>query len=224
MTAARRFGLATLLACLMGSAAPASAASFDCTRARSKLNRLICSDAELSRLDELVWNAYGERIRGLSALQYGLVRERHIQWRRSRGLYESTVEALKHDYRTHHDWLTHPLLWLEGRYQRSGIGASTAHIEVDVDTRSPQAAEVRGLVLLAPYLAWQASARSETGSATTAATGITLRVRPALPGNTAELAADCSFEITFSGDEALLTASASCGKAFDGRYARTARD
>ncbi len=224
MSATRRVGLAALALSLMASATLACAASFDCTRARSKLNRLICSDAELSRLDELVWNAYGERIRELSALQYGLVRERHIQWRRSRGLYESTVEALKHDYRTHHDWLTHPLLWLEGRYQRSGIGASTAQIEVDVDTRSPQAAEVRGLVLLVPYLAWQASARSAPGSSTTAGTGITLRVRPTLPGNDALLAADCSFEIAFNGDEALLAATASCGKAFDGRYVRVARD
>jgi len=223
MNVARCLGLAALLACLMACASPVGAASFDCARARSKLNRLICSDAELSRLDELVWNSYGERIRGLSALQYALVRERHLQWRRSRGLYESTVEALKHDYRTHQDWLTHPLLWLEGRYQRTGIGGSTAHFEVDVDTRSRQAAEVRGLVLLSPFLAWQASARAELNSSAVAPTGITLRVRPMLPGNDAELAADCSFEIAFSGDDAHLTASASCGKAFDGHYTRIAR-
>ena len=223
MIASRRAGLAALLTCLMAFAAPAEAASFDCTRARSKLNRLICSDAELSRLDELVWNTYGERVRDLSALQYALVRERHIQWRRSRGLYESTVEALKHEYRTHQDWLTHPLLWLEGRYQRTGVGGSTAHFELDVDTRSSQAAEVRGLVLVSPFLAWQASARSEPKPLALAGTGVTLRVRPMLPGNDTELAADCSFEIAFSGDDALLTASASCGKAFDGHYTRVAR-
>jgi uncharacterized protein YecT (DUF1311 family) len=223
MIVARCIGLAALLVCVMACASPAGAASFDCARARSKLNRLICSDAELSRLDELVWNAYGERVRDLSALQYALVRERHIQWRRSRGLYESTVEALKHEYRTHQDWLTHPFLWLEGRYQRTGIGVSTAHFEVDVDTRSRQAAEVRGLVLVSPFLAWQASVRSEPKPSAPAGTGITFRVRPMLPGNDAELAADCSFEIAFSGDDALLAASASCGKAFDGHYTRVAR-
>lgn len=223
MNAIRRAGLAALLTCVMASAAPAEAASFDCARARSKLNRLICSDAELSRLDALVWNTYGERIRELSALQYALVRERHIQWRRSRGLYESTIEALKHEYRTHHDWLTHPFLWLEGRYQRTGIGGSTAHFELDVDTRSRQAAEVRGLVLVSPFLAWQASVRSETRPSDPTGTGINFRVRPLLAGNDAELAADCYFEIVFSGDDALLTASASCGKAFDGHYTRLGR-
>ena len=54
----------------MLAAGAVGAASFDCQRARSKLNRLICSDAVLSSLDETVWNAYGERIRSLSALQY----------------------------------------------------------------------------------------------------------------------------------------------------------
>jgi uncharacterized protein len=223
MNPIRRAGLAALLTCLMASATPTEAASFDCARARSKLNRLICSDAELSRLDELVWNTYGERVRDLSALQYALVRERHIQWRRSRGLYESTVEALKHEYRTHQDWLTHPFLWLEGRYQRTGIGGSTAHFEVDVDTRSRQAVEVRGLVLVSPFLAWQASARSETRPSAPEERDITFKARPLLPGNDGELAADCSFEIAFSGDDALLTATASCGNAFDGHYTRVAR-
>ena len=222
MRPTRRAGRAALLTCLLACAATAQAASFDCERARSKLNRVICSDAELSRLDELVWNAYGERIRGLSAMQYALVRQRHIQWRRSRGVYESTVEALKHEYRVHHDWLTHPLLWLEGRYQRTGIGASTAQFEVEVDTRSPQAAELHGLASLVPVLAWQASARGALETA--APVGVTLKVSPMLPGRDTEVAADCSFEIAFSGDDALLTASASCGKAFDGRYTRVARE
>jgi hypothetical protein len=222
MNAALRASLCALLGVLLCHVPAAVAASFDCDRARSRLNRMICSDAELSRIDEVVWNAYGERIRGLSPLQYAHIRQRHLQWRRSRGLYETTVEALKHEYRTHLDWLTHPLLQIEGRYQRTGIGASTAHVEVDVDTRSAQAAELRGLVLVAPFLAWEASATG--ASAPLAGTGITFRMRPVLSGNDAELAADCSFEIAFSGDDALLTASASCGRAFDGLYTRVARD
>jgi hypothetical protein len=222
MKAMLRASVCVLLGVLLCHVPAADAASFDCERARSRLNRLICSDADLSRLDELVWNAYGERIRGLSPLQYAHVRERHLQWRRSRGLYETTVEALKHEYRAHHDWLTHPLLRIEGRYQRTGIGASTAHLELDADTRSPQAAELRGLVLLAPFLAWQASARIE--SAPQADAGITLKVRPVLAGNDGALATDCSFEIAFNGDDALLTASPSCGWAVDGQYSRVARD
>jgi len=225
MRRALRGGLGALLCALLAHLAPAQAASFDCQRARSKLNRLICSDAELSRLDELVWNAYGERIGSLTSLQYTHVRARHIQWRRSRGLYEATVEAIKHEYRAHLAWLTHPLLWLDGRYQRTGPGESTAHVEADIDTRRPDLVELRGLVLLAPMLPWHGTgyrAFAPTGDA--AGTRVVLQIQPALAGSDARLADDCRFELAFDGDTAELVAAPACGRAFDGRYVRVAGD
>ena len=48
--------LLALAAFLLASLA-AEAASFDCTRARTKLNRVICSDEALSQLDSMVWTA-----------------------------------------------------------------------------------------------------------------------------------------------------------------------
>lgn len=209
--------------------AQAIAANFDCNRARSKLNRAICSDAALSRLDETVWNAYGERIRGLTALQYAHVRERHLLWRRSRGLYETTVEALTHEYLSHLAWLTHPLLGLEGRYQRSGLASSAAHLEVEVDVRSPQALEVRGLATTPIALAWQASARHALNPGSLPTTpqrgpGIRLTIQPQLLGNAASLSATCEFNISFADDQALLASNGECGANFDGAYARTLRD
>jgi uncharacterized protein YecT (DUF1311 family) len=218
-----------LMLALLALPLACAAASFDCDRARSKLNRLICSDTELSRLDEKVWNTYGERIHGLSALQYANVRERHILWRRTRGIYEATVEALTHEYRNHLAWLSHPLLGLEGRYQRSGLNAGTAHFETEVDLRSPLTLELRGLVTAPAAIAWQATARGESTTGTPSAlpgpgAPLSITMRPSSPGGGANLSDACEFAITFEGDDAVLTASESCGKAFDGRYARTARE
>ena len=123
-------------ACLLGAAGSAQAASFDCSRANSKLTRAICADPELSQLDEQVWNAYGERIKTLSPAQYEQVRDRHITWRRQRGRYERGMVALAEDYRRHLTWLTHPLLPLEGRYQR----ADGAEVSVEIDLQASDAA------------------------------------------------------------------------------------
>ena len=207
----------------------AAAASFDCGRARSKLNRVICSDPALSQLDQTVWIAYGERIRSLTALQYVHVRERHLLWRRSRGLYESTVEALTHEYTSHLAWLTHPLLLLEGRYQRSGLGSSAAHIEVEVDVRSPQALEVRGMATMPMAVAWQASVRHDPEPGWLPAQpardyGMRLRILPQLLGIGAPLSGSCEFDIAFVEDQAVLTGKGECGAYFDGSYARTPRD
>lgn len=45
---------------LILSAAPATAASFDCAKARAKVEKLICEDPRLSRQDEDLAKAYGE--------------------------------------------------------------------------------------------------------------------------------------------------------------------
>ena len=230
MISTPRAGAACVWACVAWlTVEAAAAASFDCNRARSKLNRAICSDAALSRLDETVWNAYGERIRSLTALQYAHVRERHLLWRRSRGLYETTVEALTHEYLSHLAWLTHPLLGLEGRYQRSGLASSAAHLEVEVDVRSAQALEVRGLATTPIALAWQASARHDPKTDSLPAQsqrdqGLQLKVQPQLLGNAAPPTTTCEFNISFADDQALLTSNGECGANFNGTYARTLRD
>lgn len=231
MTRARplfALGCAMAALCLLAPIA-AGAASFDCQRARSKLNRTICSDLALSRLDETVWNAYGERIRTLSALQYAHVRERHLLWRRSRGLYETTVEALTHEYASHLEWLRHPLLGLEGRYQRSGLGGTAAHLEVEVDVRSPAAADLRGMTTVPRTLVWQAALVQPEASAPTATPvqqgrGVSLRVRPQLLGDTLQPGDTCEFELAFTGDEVRLSGNADCSPTFNGSYTRTPRD
>ena len=53
--------LAGLLLILL--AAPATAASFDCAKARTKVEKLICKDPQLSRQDEDLAKAYGEALK-----------------------------------------------------------------------------------------------------------------------------------------------------------------
>ena len=45
------------------AASPATAASFDCAKARTKVEKLICKDPQLSRQDEEVAKAYGEALK-----------------------------------------------------------------------------------------------------------------------------------------------------------------
>jgi uncharacterized protein YecT (DUF1311 family) len=182
----------------------APAASFDCAQARSKLTRAICADAQLSRLDEQVWEAYGERIRTLTPAQYEQVRDRHITWRRQRGRFDRSIAALSEDYRQHLAWLTHPLLPLEGRYQR----ADGAEVNVEIDMRAsvpalvafgrssalqwlPARAGVQGNPLVAeapagtpqPSLPWRGNA---------------LRVTPGFVGTPRLPIAACTFTLRWS--------------------------
>ena len=88
-------------------------------------------------MDEQVWNAYGERIKSLGPAQYGQVRDRHITWRRERGLYDRSIAGLIDDYRLHLAWLRHPLLALEGRYQRADGAEMTIEIDLAAATAPP---------------------------------------------------------------------------------------
>ncbi len=45
------------------AASPATAASFDCAKARTKVEKLICKDPQLSRQDEDLAKAYGEALK-----------------------------------------------------------------------------------------------------------------------------------------------------------------
>jgi uncharacterized protein len=66
-----------LAAALLAGAAPlASAASFDCAKARAPMEKLICSDAPLSALDEQLNTAFKEAITRSKA------RPQLVQWQR----------------------------------------------------------------------------------------------------------------------------------------------
>jgi hypothetical protein len=197
------------------------AASFDCGRARSKLNRIICSDATLSQLDEAVWNAYGERVGGLTALQLAHVRERHLLWRRSRGLYESTVEALIHEYRSHLAWLLHPGFPYEGRYERVGPGSLPGDIEVEIDLRQGAGLALQGRTPLPVPMSWRAGVPAVTGAGPDQGTGaLTVKMRPGAGTANDTLVPACLFTIRFSGDDLTLDSEGECGGAFAGTYTR----
>ncbi len=233
-----RFVAITLLTCSFA----AHAASFDCTRARSKLNRMICADPELSSLDSRVWDAYGARLSGASVAQYTHLRERHLAWRRQRGWYDSTIDALKDDYQRHLAWLTHPLLPLEGSYALDDERV----VQVELDTDAPASVSLHGTVrttnLVRHVFSWVVPLPTEApnhivrsdsaGEAIGEAVG---EARPAvaLANRRASLqpsfigappgpAQGCRISITFGDDELFLDTGGQCGARLDGRYVKRA--
>jgi uncharacterized protein YecT (DUF1311 family) len=61
--AAALLGLMVLVFTSSLGASPAAAASFDCAKARTKVEKLICADPQLSRQDSEVAAAYGEALK-----------------------------------------------------------------------------------------------------------------------------------------------------------------
>ena len=224
------------------SLAPApdvQAASFDCARARTKLNRMICADVELSALDSRVWDAFGARINGISVAQYTHVRERHFTWRRQRGWYDRTVDAIKDDYQRHLAWLTHPLLALEGRYEMDDGYA----VQIEIDTDAPQKISVAGSVLTTGLVrhafSWVPPASGEplnhivrdTDSAEARPTLLLTRrtsgqhaasFSPAFIGAPLGPVQDCRIDLGFGNDELTLTTQGACGARLDGTYVKRA--
>ena len=217
----------------------AAAASFDCAKARTKLHRMICADAELSALDSRVWETFGARINGISVAQYTHVRERHLTWRRQRGWYDSTVDAIKDDYQRHLAWLTHPLLALEGRYEMDHGYA----VQIEIDADAPQKISVAGSVLTTGLVrhafSWVPPASGEplnhivrdTDSAEARPTlPLTLRAgansavsfSPAFIGAPPGPVQDCRIELGFGNDELTLTTQGVCGARLDGTYVKRA--
>ena len=217
MRVARSQALAALrlaLAALILASLAAHGASFDCTRARAKLNRVICSDEALSQLDSTVWTAYGERIKTLTPAQFAHVRERHFLWRRTRGLYETTIEALTHEYRSHLAWLSHPLLAHEGRYERLGWGAAPAMVEAEVDVSATDLLALRGQ--LSSPLAWRWVAAG--ASARTRVNARKAQVHPEFIGVPAAETATCELRLTFKVDILTIEADDQCAADFGGDY------
>lgn len=210
------------------------AASFDCSKARAKLNRMICADPALSALDSQVWETYGARIARASVMQYAHLRERHATWRRQRGLYERTIDTLKDEYQRHLDWLNHPLLPLEGRYEHD----DDLSVQVDVDTAAPSLLALHGSVrtsgLVRYRFAWTPPAPGEalnavlpSGGASEARPGLTVADRmvvfaPAFIGSPPSPVQDCRIEILFDADELSLITHGACGAPLGGRYRKRA--
>jgi uncharacterized protein len=72
---------ATLLA--IGLATDAVGASFDCTRAGTRVEKMICADAELSRLDSELGTLYGDLRRNAGSNEATLKRDQRI-WLKER--------------------------------------------------------------------------------------------------------------------------------------------
>lgn len=83
MTAGRLLFLSSALVLatiLMALAQPASAASFDCTKAVSPLEKVICGNEELSRLDEQLAEKYRSGLNALSPEGQSLLRRGQRDW------------------------------------------------------------------------------------------------------------------------------------------------
>jgi uncharacterized protein YecT (DUF1311 family) len=68
------------------AASPATAASFDCAKARTKVEKLICKDPQLSRQDEDLAKAYGEALKLWDGKIAAYVRMSQRGWVGSRAL------------------------------------------------------------------------------------------------------------------------------------------
>ena len=82
--------LAALLLILV--AAPVSAASFDCAKARTKVETLICKDPQLSRQDEDLAKAYGEALKLWDGQIPAYVKLTQRGWVNSRALLPPGME------------------------------------------------------------------------------------------------------------------------------------
>lgn len=84
-------GLAGLV--LLALALPAGAASFDCAKARTKVEKLICKDSQLSRQDEELAKAYGEALKAWDGKIAPYVKLNQRGWVGSRALEPPEVSG-----------------------------------------------------------------------------------------------------------------------------------
>ena len=77
-----------LAALLLAALAPplAAAASFDCAKARTKVENLICKDPQLSRQDEDLAKAYGEALKAWDGRIAAYVKMSQRGWMGARAL------------------------------------------------------------------------------------------------------------------------------------------
>ena len=229
-------------ALLLAAAPQVHAASFDCAKARSKLNRMICADAELSALDSQVWDTFGVHLKTLSPAVLAHVREQHLIWRRQRGWFDDTISAISEDYRRHLAWLTHPLLSLEGRFESDA--GHTVRVEMDTSATDRLAVQgegqggwpggARSVMTARSTFAWVAPAEGEIENhivrdSEAAATRPPLLVRdgiarliPTFFGAPPGPVQQCRIALRFETETLTLQSEGACGAALAGVYRRPA--
>ena len=74
----------------------AQAASFDCSKAQSKIEKMICADAELSRLDEEIAKVYGDVLK--KSPDEALLKKQQRGWLKARNLDCKDVPCLRELY------------------------------------------------------------------------------------------------------------------------------
>jgi uncharacterized protein len=93
---AHRFTPFVMVIVLAGISGTSRAASFDCAKARSKVEKAICSDPELGKLDEELAVAYKRALAAHPLPSYVRVRQR--EWLRV--LPDADIPRLKLEYRS----------------------------------------------------------------------------------------------------------------------------
>ena len=218
---------------LLLASAQVHSASFDCNKARSKLNRMICADAELSALDSRVWDTFGAHLKSLSPAQLAHVRERHFLWRRQRGWFDDNVASISADYRRHLAWLTHPLLPLEGRYETAAGHAVQVEVETGADAAAPNKLSVQGEAAGPRRFTWVAPAGDEVenrivrdAEAADVRPGVPLingmvEIVPTFLGVPPTPVQQCRIDIRFGDDALTLSTQGACGADLAGSYHKT---
>ena len=194
----------------LGIGGAAHAASFDCTKAKRKIEKRICADAALSQLDDQAARAYAQAYASASLHhQQELIAER-AKFRRERGRYDASPSALADDYQTWLFYLTHPQRARIGMYQ----GSQQAYVRV-----LPMRA-ARGAALLAQG-ASEASGSETSGMGWVSAAPFfveseraVIEVRKATSPETT-----CPATLHFDGEQVRLRTQGKCaGNAIDAAY------
>lgn len=122
--------LASML--LLGAVSPAMAASFDCNRASTPQEKLICQTPQLSALDETLATVYRQKISGLAAADAAQLKQSQRDWLkqlRSRG-----TDAAQ----------------LQTAYQQRIAALNTAAVSPVAETKAPTADAPHAPVKSAP--------------------------------------------------------------------------
>lgn len=82
------YRLTVVLLCLLCPVA-ARAASFDCSRATTRIEKMICSDAELSKLDEALGAVYSEALK--KAPDAAALKQRQFEWLKEQNRCKDSV-------------------------------------------------------------------------------------------------------------------------------------
>ncbi|MBB6092291.1 uncharacterized protein YecT (DUF1311 family) [Povalibacter uvarum] len=101
---ATRFASIGVVLCLLGCIS-VQAASFDCTQARSRTEKLICGDTELSDLDARLGEAYTVSKQGLAPAEVERLTREQLQWLRDVRNRCTDAACLKEKYKTRIDEL-----------------------------------------------------------------------------------------------------------------------